>query len=187
MSQYDEVQDYELDEDEILDELKRHIPQRFFNWREHAFHRTRNTVALLDYITYLVQGKPATPFFTSSSGKEQRRDAMRTLKHIIPDASFIDAGIHGGKRGVCSKRNRDLVLLAAQQYLHRLIQGEEELQPEDPRAGDSQDPPEEDYAAWGPAFEQATDVRESEKSPALTSSIDRLMYEAQHVKASIQA
>lgn len=121
-SRYDDDDD-DIDEDELLDEIERQIPSIFIGIHTHP--RTRQTIALLDYIQHLKDGQSGTPLLSDISGRKSRIEALASLKKVVPERCFKDLGFDAGKNRVDYSRDRIYVLLAAQAYLSELIPPED--------------------------------------------------------------
>ena len=201
MSQENDDSKIGLDEDGLLSVIEEYIPDIFLG--DYPHHRTRQTIAILDYIQYLKDGQPCTPSFHDIAGSDSRSHALTALKKIIPDKCFRTIGIDGGKNCMSAGRDRIQLLLAAQAYLAELMPQENRrvmsiLADDDPPVlCDTKQPisalpwveEEKDSLivpvpattlAFAPAPAPASDT-------TLTAPIDRLMRDAGNIKATVEA
>ena len=167
--------EYAFDEDDLLEGIAAHIPDKFFNSKGNGNQmRTLTTIALLDYITHLKEGRHGTFRLSRFSAGRQRREALQGLKRTVPEGYFVEVGADAGKHGVNSETNRGVVLLAAQAYLFELLSREAcpELEgsgtPEAQRLPDLHHP--------------VHDLHEITAAPSVNTSIDRLVLDAREAQ-----
>jgi hypothetical protein len=107
-----------LDENQLLEALTEDISGKFFNYADYVYHRTRNTVAVLDYQRWLRDGRPERPLLSQFLGESLRYQILVALKRAGPDRHFRNVGFEHGKARVGPDKNigRIGLLLAANDY-----------------------------------------------------------------------
>jgi hypothetical protein len=108
-------------EDDLFEEIAELVPQQFSDLQpQHGSRLTCGTIAVLDYLNWLKDGKPSPPVLSYFEVEDRRRAALRGLRKLIPEHIRDAAGVAGAST-MHQEYGRAKLLLAAREYLRELL------------------------------------------------------------------